>query len=75
MEIFSKNNQNNHVYRNDSYDFLVICDPPDVKPNDISEANSQNSFAISVVEDKQNIENFPTNNTDDENYEVGYETA
>ena len=37
MEIFfSKNNQNNHVFRNDSDDFLGMCDPPDVEPDDIS---------------------------------------
>ena len=56
MDFFSKNNQNNHVCRNDLYDFLGMCDPPDAEPDDISEANSQNYFAIGVVEDKENIE-------------------
>ena len=49
MEFFSKNNQNNHVSSNKSYDFLGICDPPDVEPDDISEANSKSYFAIGVV--------------------------
>ena len=53
--IFSMNNQNNHVCRNYSDDFLGMCDPPDVEPDDISEANYQNSFAIDVVEDKEKI--------------------
>ena len=48
----SKNSQNNHVCSNDSYDFLGMCDTPDVEPDDISEANYQNYFAIDVVEDK-----------------------
>ena len=53
MEIlFPKNNQKNHVCSNDSEDFLGMCDPPDFEPDDISETNSQNSFAIGVVEDK-----------------------
>ena len=52
-----------------------MCDPPDVEPDDISEANYQNSFAIGVVEDKENIENFPTTNAADENFEVIAETA
>ena len=53
MEIFfSKNNQKNHICSNDSYDFFGICDPPDVEPDDISEANSHTYFAIGVVEDK-----------------------
>ena len=43
--IFSMNNQNNHVCRNDSDYFLGMCDPPDVEPDDISEANCQNFFA------------------------------
>ena len=30
---------------------------------------------IGVVEDKENIENFPTTNTDDENFEVRAETT
>ena len=33
-----------------------MCNPPDLEPDDISEANSQNYFAIGVVEDKENIE-------------------
>ena len=39
-----------------------MCGPPDVEPDDISEANSQNYFAIGVPEDKENIEIFPTDN-------------
>ena len=53
---FSKSNQNNYVWSNDSVDFLGIFDSPDVEPDDISEYNSQNSFAIGVIEDKENIE-------------------
>ena len=49
---FSKNNQNNHVCINYSYGFLGMCNPPEVEPDDISEANSHNYFAIGVVEDK-----------------------
>ena len=64
--IFSENNQNNHVYSNDSDDFIVMFDPPDIEPDGISEANSHNSFAIGVVEDKGNIEIFPTTNSSDE---------
>ena len=53
MEInFSKNNQNNNVWRNDSDDFLRRCDPPDVGHDDISGANTQNSFAVGVIEDE-----------------------
>ena len=73
--LFSKNNQNNHVCRNSSDDFLGMCDPPDVEPDDISEANSHNYLAIGVVEDKENIEIFPTANAADENVEVRSETA
>ena len=51
-----------------------MCDPTDVEPDDISEANSHNYFAIGVVEDKENIEICPTNNADDENFEVKSET-
>ena len=51
-----------------------MCDPPDVEPDDISESNSQNSFAIGVVEDEENIEIFPTTNAANENFEVGSET-
>ena len=51
-----------------------MCDPPDVEPDDISEANSHNYFAIVVVEDKEKIENFLTTNAADENFEVRAET-
>ena len=73
--IFSRNNQNNHVYINDSDGFLRICDSPEVEPDDISEANSQNYFAIGVVEDKENIEIRPTTNAVNDNSEVRAETA
>ena len=49
---FSKNNQKNHVCSNDSDDFLGMCNPTNVEPDDISEANYQNYFAIGFVEDK-----------------------
>ena len=49
---FSKKNQNNNVCRNDSDDFLGMCDPPDIEPDDILEYHSQNYFTIGVVEDK-----------------------
>ena len=75
MEFFSKNNQNNHVSSNKSYDFLGICDPPDVEPDDISEANSKSYFAIGVVEDKENTEICPTTNAADENFEARAETG
>ena len=77
MEImfFSKNNQNNHVCSNDSDDFLGVCDPPDVETDDISEDNSRNYSEIGVVEDKENIEIFPTTNAKDEYFEVRVETA
>ena len=52
-----------------------MCDPPDVEPNDISEANSQNYFTICVVEDKYNFEIFPTTNNAYEIFEVRAETA
>ena len=52
-----------------------MCDPPDVEPDDISEANYQDCFAISVVEDKEKIEICPTTNAADENFEVRAETA
>ena len=52
-----------------------MCDPPDIEPHDIPEANSQNYFAMSVVEDKENIENFTTTNSADENVEVRAETT
>ena len=35
-----------------------MCDTPNVKPDDISESNYQNSFAIDVVEDKEKIKMF-----------------
>ena len=38
--------------RNDSDDFLGMCDPPDVEPDDISEANFHKYFTIGVVEGK-----------------------
>ena len=49
---FSKNNQNNHVCSNGSDGFLVMCDPPDVELDDLSEAHYGNSFAIDVVGNK-----------------------
>ena len=45
-----------NVCSDDLYDFLGMCDPPDVEPDDTSEANYQNSFVIGIVEDKENIE-------------------
>ena len=52
-----------------------MCDPPDVEPDDISEDHSHNSFTTNVVEDKENIEIYPTTNAADENFEVIAETA
>ena len=53
MGIFvSKNNQNNHVFINYLDGYIGMFDPPDIEPDDISEANSQNYFAVGVVEDK-----------------------
>ena len=52
-----------------------MCDPPEVEFDDISEANSQNSFAVVAVEDKENIEFSPTTNSADENFEFRAETA
>ena len=52
---FSKNIQNNHVCSNDLDGFLLMCEPPDVEPDYLSEANSQNSFAIDVVEGKKTL--------------------
>ena len=52
-----------------------MYEPPEVEPDDISEANYHNYFAIVVVEDKENIEIFPTTNTADENFEVRAETV
>ena len=67
MEIFlSENNQNNYVCSNDSDDFIGISEPPDSEPDDISEAYSQYSFAIGVVEDKEYIELSPTTNAANE---------
>ena len=73
--LFSMNNQNNHVCSNVSDDFLGICDQPNVEPDDIPEANPRNSFAISVVEDKENIEIVPTTNDANGSFEVRSETA
>ena len=56
MDFFCKNNQNNHVCSNYSDGCLGMCDPPDVEPDDVSEANPHNSFAIGAVEEKYNIE-------------------
>ena len=57
MDMFSsKNNKTNHVCCNNLGDFLGLCDPPNFELDNISEANSQNSFEIGVVEDKENIE-------------------
>ena len=44
-----------------------MCYRPDVEPDDISEANFQNYFAIGVVEDKENIEILPTTNAASKN--------
>ena len=74
-DFFSKNNQNNHVCSNYSDYFLVMCDPPEVEPDDISESDSHHSFAIGVVEDKENIDIFPTTNAADEYFKVRAETA
>ena len=49
MQIFSKNNQKNDVCSNGLDDFLGMCDPHNVEPDDILEANSDNCFAIGVV--------------------------
>ena len=70
----SKNSQNNHVCSNDSDDFLGMCDPPDVEPEDISEANSQNYFETGVLKDKENIKICPTTNAADENFEARAES-
>ena len=75
MEIFYNNNQNNHLCSNDLDGFLGMCDPPDVKPDDISEANYHNSFGMGVVEDKEKIELFSTTNAADEKIEVRAKTA
>ena len=52
-----------------------MCDPPGVEPDDILEASYQNSFVTGVVEDKENIEIFPTTNSADESFEARSETA
>ena len=52
-----------------------MCDQPDVEPDDISEANSRKYFAIGFVEDKENIEIFPTTNAANKNVEVRAETT
>ena len=52
-----------------------MYDPPDVEPDDISEANSQNSFGIGVVEDKENIEISQLLILPIEKFEVRAETA
>ena len=52
-KLFSKNIQNNHVCSNDLDGFLLMCEPPDVEPDYISEANSQKKIAIDVVEEKK----------------------
>ena len=38
-----------NVCSNDSDDFLGMCDQPDIEPDNISEANSNNYLAIGVV--------------------------
>ena len=68
--IFIKNNQNSHVCRNYLDGFLEFCDPPDVEPDDISEANSQNYFVIGVVKYEGNIEICPTTNAAGEDFEI-----
>ena len=73
-DFFSKNNQNNHVWSNDSDDFLVMCDPPYVEADDISEANYQNLLRLVLLKIKKHW-NFPTTNAADVNFEVRYETA
>ena len=45
-----------------------MCDPPVVEPDDISETNSHNYFAIGVAEYKENIEIFPATNAADEEH-------
>ena len=55
--------------------FFLMCDSPDVGPDDRSESNYKNSFAIGVFKERENIEIPPTNNSDNENCEVRYETS
>ena len=71
---FSKYNKNNHVLSNDSDDFLGMCDPPDVEPGDISEANPKYYSEIGVVQNKGSIEIFPTTNSADGIFWVRAET-
>ena len=52
-----------------------MYDPPDVEPDNISEYNSHNYFAIGVFEDKENINILSTTNTADEKFEVISETT
>ena len=52
-----------------------MCDPPDIEPDDIPEANSHNYFLIDVVEGKENIKICPTTNAADEKNYVRAETA
>ena len=52
-----------------------MCDPPEVEPDDIPEINSQNYFAIAVVEDEENIEICSTTNADNEFSEFRVETT
>ena len=73
--VFSRNNQNNNVFRNDLDNFIGMYDPPDVEPDNISEYNSHNYFAIGVFEDKENINILSTTNTADEKFEVISETT
>ena len=47
---------------------IVMCDPPDIEPDDVSEDHSHDYFAIGIVEYKENIEIFPTNNAADDNF-------
>ena len=47
-----------------------MSDTHGVEPDDTSEVNSQISFAIGVVEDKENIEICPTNNAVDKKLKV-----
>ena len=75
-DLISLNNrQNNHAFSNELDDFLGMCYPPDVEPDNISESNYHNYLTISVGEDKENIEISPTTNAADKNFEVRSETA
>ena len=70
---FYKKEEKN-VNSNDLYDYLGMCDPMDVEPDDISEANYQSSLAFGIVEEKENNGNFPTTNAADDffNLELNY---